>query len=180
MFLYLNFFSDWGTLKREVPQGSFLGPPLFIIYINDLPLRLNSVSEPVLFVGDTSIIISRRNFKEFCSVSNLVLSHMIKWFAADNLVLNLDKMNVMKFITKYSSHSTLLIGYKEKYVEETVNTKFLGLQVDNHINWKNHFKKMIPKLSGACYTVRSMVHTSNINTLPSGRVEMRDCYAMRC
>ena len=52
---------------------------------------------------------------------------MIKWFAANNLVLNLDKMNIMKFITKNSSHSTLHIGYKEKYVEETVNTKFLGL-----------------------------------------------------
>jgi hypothetical protein len=43
---------------------------------------------------------------------------MIKWFAANNLVLNLDKMNIMKFITKNSSHSTLHIGYKEKYIEE--------------------------------------------------------------
>jgi len=92
---------------------------------------------------------------------------MIKWFAAYNLVLNLDKMNVMKFTTKNSSHSTLHFGYKEKYIEETVNTKFLGLQIDNHINWKNHIEQMIPKLSAACYTVRSMVHTSNINTLKS-------------
>ena len=41
------------------------------------------------------------------------------------------------------SHSTLHIGYKEKYVEETVNTKFLGLQIDNHINWKNHTEQII-------------------------------------
>ena len=76
-------------------------------------------------------------------------------------------MNIMKFITRNSSHSTLHIGYKEKYVAETVNTKFLGLQIDNHIKWKNHKPKMIPKLSEAYYAIRSMVHISNINTLKS-------------
>jgi hypothetical protein len=65
---------------------------------------------------------------------NLFFSQMTKWFAPDKLILNLDKMNRMKFITKNSSHSTLLIGYKEKYIEETENTKFLGLQIDNQIN----------------------------------------------
>jgi hypothetical protein len=59
---------------------------------------------------------------------------MIKWFAANNLVLNLDKTNIMKFLTENSSQSTSHIGYKEKYVEERGNTKFLGLQIDNHIN----------------------------------------------
>jgi hypothetical protein len=73
----------------------------------------------------------------------------------------------MKHVTKNSSHSTLYIGYKEKYIEETVNTKYLGLQIDNHINWKNHTEQMIPKLHGACYAIQSMVHTSNIHTLRS-------------
>jgi hypothetical protein len=45
-----------------------------------------------------------------------------------------------------------------------INTKFLGLQIDNHLNWKNHIGQMIPKLSGACYDVRLMGHISNINT----------------
>jgi len=58
-------------------------------------------------------------------VTNLVLSHIIHLFAANNLVLNLNKTNIMKFITKYSSHSTLHIGYKDKYVEEAVNKNFL-------------------------------------------------------
>ena len=52
---------------------------------------------------------------------------MIKWVAANKLVLNLYKRNIMKFITMDSSPSTLHIGYKEKYLEEAVNTKFLGL-----------------------------------------------------
>jgi hypothetical protein len=47
-----------------------------------------------------------------------------------------------------------------------MNTKFLGLQIDYHINW-NDIEQMIPKLSGACYAVRSMVHISNINTIKS-------------
>jgi hypothetical protein len=48
-----------------------------------------------------------------------------------------------------------------------VNTKFLDLQIDNHINWNHYVEEMIPELSGACYAVRSVVHISNINTLKS-------------
>jgi hypothetical protein len=59
---------------------------------------------------------------------------MRKWFAPNNLILNLDKINILKFITKNSSHSTLHIGYKEKYIEQTDNKKFLGLQINNQIN----------------------------------------------
>ena len=70
---------------------------------------------------------------------------MIKWFADNNLVLNTDKTNIMKFITSNSSHSTLHIDYKEKYTEKMVNTKFVGLQTDNYVNWKNHIEEMIPK-----------------------------------
>ena len=50
---------------------------------NDLPLRINSVSETILFVDDTSVIFTGRNLGDFCSVSNLVLCHMIKWSAAN-------------------------------------------------------------------------------------------------
>jgi hypothetical protein len=133
-----NFFSDWDTLKHGVPQGSILGPLLFIIYISDLPLRINSISEPVLFADDTSVIIYNRNFEDFCTISNSVLSSMIEWFSANKLVLNLEKTNTMKFVTNNSPHCALNIGYKDKYIEETVNSKFLGLHLDNHLNWKDH------------------------------------------
>ena len=46
-------------------------------------------------------------------------------------------MNIMKCTRKNSAHSTLHTGYKEKYIDETVNTKFLGLKIDNNIKWKN-------------------------------------------
>jgi len=56
-------------------------------------------------------MITGRNFE----VSNFVLFNVIKWFAAYNLVINLDKMDIMKFKTENLSHSTLHIGYKEEY-----------------------------------------------------------------
>ena len=64
------FFPNWGTLKHGVPQGPILWPLLFIIYINVLPLRINSASEPILLFYDTTVIIPSRNFKDFCSASN--------------------------------------------------------------------------------------------------------------
>jgi len=68
----------------------------------------------------------------------------------------------MKFITKNSSHSTLHISYKEKYIEETNNIKFLGSEIDNHVKWKNYTKQGISKSSGEGFAVRSMVHISNV------------------
>jgi len=70
------------------------------VCVCDLPLRINSISEPVLCADDTSVVISSRDLKGFYLVSNLVISCVIKWFAANNLLLNVDKINIMKFITK--------------------------------------------------------------------------------
>jgi hypothetical protein len=75
---------------------------------------------------------------------------MSKWFTSNKLVLKLDKTNIMKFITNKSPQYDLNIGYDEKYIEESINTKFLGLQFNNHLNWKNHIDLMIPKLSRTC------------------------------
>jgi hypothetical protein len=62
-----------------------------MVYINDCVLRINSVSEPILLADDISVIISSINFEDFCSVSDLVLCHTIKWFADNSTVLSLDK-----------------------------------------------------------------------------------------
>jgi len=113
--------SDWGILKHGVPQGSILGCLLFLVYINDLPLQINSLAEPILLADDTSVIISNGNFIDFSTSANLVLARMIEWFSANMLVLNLEKTNIMKFVTINQPYCALTISYKDKYVEEAVN-----------------------------------------------------------
>ena len=65
----------------------------------------------------------------------------------------------------------LHIGYKKKYIVETVNTNFLGLQIYHQPKWKNHVEQMFPKLSGACLAIRLMVHINNIDHLKSISVQ---------
>jgi hypothetical protein len=91
-----NCFSNWGTIKHGVPQGSIRGHLLFIIYINDLTPTINTLANPITFADDLSIIISSKRFDDFCRISNIVLCHMSKWFAANRLALNLDKTNIIK------------------------------------------------------------------------------------
>jgi hypothetical protein len=61
----------------------------------------------------------------------------------------------------------LTIGYKDKYTEEVVSTNFLGIHLDNHLNWKDDIDQISPKLRAACYAVRHMYHLVNQNTLKS-------------
>jgi hypothetical protein len=63
-----------------------------------------------------------------------------------------------------SPHCALSIGCKEKYVQETENTKFLDLHMYNHISSWSHIDQMIPNFIGACYSVMWMFHISHINT----------------
>jgi hypothetical protein len=70
----------------------------------------------------------------------------------------------MKFITNNSSHCVLHTGFKEECLEGTVDTNFLGLQIELPPKLENHIKLMIPILSGACYAIRLVVHVTNIDT----------------
>jgi hypothetical protein len=95
-----SYLSNWDTVKHGVPQGSVLGPLLFVIYINDLPLQINKISDSILFADDTSVLISKDNYDDFQQTSNLVLSRMSKWFEANVVVLNMEKTNMWKFKTR--------------------------------------------------------------------------------
>ena len=156
-----------GYIETWIPPGVH-SRALIVLSLYKLPPTENKfLCRTNIIYDDTSVIISNRNFRDFSSTLNIVLSRMIEWFAANKLVLNLEKTNIMKSVTNNSPHCALTIGYKHKYIEEAVTTKFLGMHFDNHLNWKDHTDLIIPKLSAACCTVRQMYHTSNSNTLKS-------------
>jgi hypothetical protein len=111
-------YSNWGAIEHGIPQGSILGPLLFIIYINDLPPIINTLAVPIIFADDMSIIMSSKNLDDFCMLSNRVISLVSKWFAVNKLTLNLDKTTIIKFITYNSPQFLISIGYEDKYVEE--------------------------------------------------------------
>ena len=160
-----NLVSEWGILKHGVPQVSILQALLFLVYINYLPLQKNSLAEPISFADDTSVRISNESFIDFSTSANQVLAHMTEWFSANKLVLNLEKTNIMKFVTINLPYCALTVSYKNKCIEEAVNVKFLGIQIDSHLTWRNHIDQIIPKLSIACYMVRQMYHICN-NDMP--------------
>ena len=74
-------------------------------------MRINSLAEPILFADDTSVRISNRSFVEFSTTANAVLAHIIKWFSANKLVLNLGKTNIMKFVTNNLPYCALTVGH---------------------------------------------------------------------
>jgi hypothetical protein len=74
------YYSEWESIKQGVPQGSVLGPLLFLIYINDLPQTINPLADPVLFADDTSMIVKSTESWEFLNSIQRNTINADKWF----------------------------------------------------------------------------------------------------
>jgi hypothetical protein len=129
---------------------------LFLLYINDLPNIVNDIAEVVLYADDTSIIITSPNPTDFNNSVNKILQDINKLLTTNQLSLNAEKTQYVKFVTKTSSLTALHVTYKNKEIANTSNTKFLGLTLDNTFSWKNHIDTTAAKLSSACFAVRAV------------------------
>jgi hypothetical protein len=96
---------------------------------------------------------------------NSMLNYMNAWFTANGLSLNTEKRNIVKFSSDHLQDDTFYINFQNKIMKGANNIKFLGLELDKHMNWKNHIGKILPKMSSACYVIRSMYHLSGKTTL---------------
>jgi len=86
-----NYFSIWEEIKHGVPQGSILGPLLFLFYISDLPKAINNKSIPILFADDTSILITSPNKNNFHIKITAAFNFINEWLNTNLLSINFNK-----------------------------------------------------------------------------------------
>ena len=142
-----NYLSSELQISIGVPQGSVLGPFLFIIYMNDLPTCMtNGVSHS--FADDSSMAA---NHKTICGAQNILqdnLNNASNWFNSNKLVVNPNKSNVIligpKSKVKDHSVSVTLNGIQ---IQQSKEITLLGLQIDNNLNFHSHINALAKKLS---------------------------------
>jgi hypothetical protein len=157
--------SGWRTIKHGVPQGSIVGPILYLIYVNDLPLLAGINSKIVLFADDTITIITSSNQEELKTALYKTLSDINLWFKANLLSLNINKTYLLQFRTNNKIENTLELYYINKNILNVPSVKFLGLLVDDTLSLDQHINQIPSKLSSACYAIWTVTPLLSKNAL---------------
>ena len=134
------------NLNIGVPQGSILGPLLFLIYINDLPNA--SKFMPILFADDTTLSMSHGNYASLVEITNCELVKINDWLVINRLSLNIDKTFMMVFSNRrHDIDNQLPVVFDGNNVRLSETGKFLGVCLDQQLDFKGHITHICTKIS---------------------------------
>ena len=128
--------SDVRKLSCGVPQGSILGPKLFIMYVNDMS-SISKLVKYILFADDANICCTDSYIGKLSYNMCNVLDKMSTWFAINRLTLNISKINYMLFGKRMLSRD-VVIHIRNVNIEKVRVIKFLGMYIDDLVNWNYH------------------------------------------
>jgi len=140
-------FSTPLTIKSGVPQGSILGPLLFLIYINDIGLLLNQ-SDIDLYADDTTLYATGANPSEIQTNLQNDIYSIQKWCTLNNMMINPNKSKCMLIGSKQKiKNINLNLKIDNNAIENVTSHTILGLYIDKHLQWKVHIDKTCSKIS---------------------------------
>ena len=147
------------------PQGSVLGPLLFLIYINDLPLS-SSKLDFYLFADDTNKYYEVESLHHLQNVVNKELKKVKIWLDVNKLSLNIDKTNFIIFKSpQNSAPETVSIKIGNLPIKQTCYVKFLGVLLHKNLSWKYHLTELSKKLARICGMFFKVRHFLPISVL---------------
>jgi hypothetical protein len=142
-----NTLSDTASTSIGVPQGSVLGPILFLLFSNDLPNNVSSGSCN-MFADDTILYVNGENAPDVEGKLQSCVNEAQKWFNGNKLLLNAKKSNTMivkPYVRKNCQHSCKI--YIDQNIKENIDTAlYLGLLIDNKLSWTNQINKICKTL----------------------------------
>lgn len=155
-----NYQSSFLENSYGVPQGGILAPLLFLAYINDLPSNISH--ECILFADDTTLIIEGNDTSTYNTELNKALDQTITWLTANNLKVNINKTKFMQFCNSKATKENISIEHTGEKLEEVTETKFLGLMLDSHCEWKCHVDSVCTKINKFVYALRRVSQTVSL------------------